>query len=350
MAQRKMLPGLDGIRLAAIVWIVIYHFGVETATAGLYAPRFFTSPACAALVQGAVFWMTALSGVCLGLKYAGRPLRPGEYVKSRFLAIYPLFWLFFLPLFFYSDILHGNNAGVPRWKVVLSLIGMDGYLQPWTATFYKIGEWYLGVQVLLYCLFPLILLCSRRRAGRLGLAAALLALWLAAPRILPAEADVFHTVLGQLPVFAAGTALGQWLAAPPAAAPQRYLPWLLTVGLLDAALTLGLLGMEPYWTYSLAALGLFWPAFRLGQLLRGRGAALAHRASRLCYGVYLAHHVGITLVLIPLLAGLGGGAALWWAGLAACLAGAFLAAAAGQGIVSAAMRLSARKRREKAEE
>ena len=113
MAQRKMLPGLDGIRLAAIVWIVIYHFGVETATAGLYAPRFFTSPACAALVQGAVFWMTALSGVCLGLKYAGRPLRPGEYVKSRFLAIYPLFWLFFLPLFFYSDILHGNNVLAP---------------------------------------------------------------------------------------------------------------------------------------------------------------------------------------------------------------------------------------------
>lgn len=345
MQQRQMLPGLDGIRLAAILWIAVYHYGVETVTAELAQPGWFTSPGCAALVQGAVFWMTALSGVCLGLKYAGRPFHPAEYLKSRFLAIYPLFWLFFLPLFWYSDLWHGNNAGVPRWKVLLSLAGLDGYLQPWTSTFYKIGEWYLGVQILLYCLFPLLLLCCRRRAGRLGLAAALLALWASVPAWMPETVDVFHSVLGQLPAFGAGVLLGGHLSDPAAANPRNAKLWIFSAVLLAGALTAALLDLGSYRVYSLAALGLFWPAFCLGQQLRGKGAAVAHRASRLCYGVYLVHHVGITLVLVPLLRRLGGGTALWWAGLAACLAGAFLAAAVGQGIVGAVLRLLAKPRR-----
>ena len=81
---QKTLPGLDGIRLAAILWIAVYHFGAELSVAGAYSPAFFTTGACAALVLGAVFWMTALSGACLSLKYTAVPFRLGEYAKNRF--------------------------------------------------------------------------------------------------------------------------------------------------------------------------------------------------------------------------------------------------------------------------
>lgn len=333
--QRKTLPGLDGIRLAAILWIVLYHYGVETAAAGVFSPPFFTSRACAALVQGAVFWMTALSGACLGLKYAAAPWRPAEYVKSRFLAIYPLFWLFFFPLFLYSDVLHHNNAGVAPWRLVFSVLGVDGFVQPWTPTFYKIGEWYLGCQILLYCLFPLLLFAWRSRAGRGVMAACVLLVWGLSPFVTPQGVDVFHTVCGQLPAFAAGAAFGRALAAPQRAGRR---PWAASGALLAAAGLGALARLPAYHLYSLAALGLFWPALQLGQLMRGRAAAAAHRAARLCYGVYLIHHVGITLVLAPRLQALQAGPALWCAGLAACLAGSFAAAWVGQRLVGLALR------------
>ncbi len=337
-----MLPGLDVIRLAAILWIVLYHFGVETASGGVFSPAFFTSRACAAMVQGAVFWMTALSGVCLSLKYAARPWRPGEYAKSRFLAIYPLFWLFFFPLFLYSDVLHRNNAGVAPWRLIFSVLGVDGFVQPWTPTFYKIGEWYLGCQVLLYCLFPLLLFAWRSRAGRGVLAAVLAVLWAAAPFALPEGVDIFHTVWGQLPAFGLGTVFGRWMANPDTL--PKPLPWATAAGLLGLAAAGAAAGLPDYHVYSLAALGLFWPACRLGQHLRGAAAGLAHRAARLCYGVYLIHHVGITLVLLPRLQAVQAGPGLWCLGLAGCLAGSFLAAWAGQKLVGLILRLPRRSR------
>ena len=336
---QKTLPGLDGIRLAAILWIAVYHFGAELSVAGAYSPAFFTTGACAALVLGAVFWMTALSGACLSLKYTAVPFRLGEYAKNRFWAIYPLLWLFFFPLFLYSDVLHHNNAGVAPWRLVFSVLGIDGYLSAWTPTFYKIGEWYLGCQILLYCLFPLVLWGLRRRGRQGVLAAAMLVLWGAVPFLFPDNVDPFHTVCGQLPVFAAGAAFGRWLADPQQAGRK---PLAASAGLLAAAVLCGAASLPDYYTYSLAALGLFWPAFLLGQLLRGRAAALAHRAARLCYGVFLVHHVGITLVLAPRLKALPASPAVWAAGLAACLAGAFLAAWVGQAIVGFLRRLLSR--------
>ena len=50
--------------------------------------------------------------------------------------------------------MHGNNADIPRWRVIFSVLGLDGYLAPVTVTFYKIGEWFLGVILILYLVFP----------------------------------------------------------------------------------------------------------------------------------------------------------------------------------------------------
>lgn len=35
------------------------------------------------------------------------------------------------------------------------IIGVDGYMQQFTSTFYKIGEWFLGCLLILYFLFPI---------------------------------------------------------------------------------------------------------------------------------------------------------------------------------------------------
>lgn len=125
MKEFKHLPGLDLIRVFGILVVVFYHYQVETAVRGLCPADFL--PAMEPLVQVAVYTMTLLSGSCLCWQEKSRSWSMKRYLWGRFLAIYPLFWLCFFPIFIYSDIICGNNEGVAPWKLLLSIVGVDGY-------------------------------------------------------------------------------------------------------------------------------------------------------------------------------------------------------------------------------
>lgn len=49
-----------------------------------------------------------------------------------------------------------SSLGIPKWRFVLTLIGMDGYLSEYGSGFYVLGEWFLGFIVLFYIIFPLL--------------------------------------------------------------------------------------------------------------------------------------------------------------------------------------------------
>lgn len=286
---------LDLVRLGATLAILLYHFLIEMNQARLVALSPLGAQYINALAELSINLFFLLSGFTLALRWQGRfEIRP--YLASRIQAIYPQFWVGFLFLFFYGEILHGNNAGIPRWKVVFSLLGLDGYLLPYTSTFYKIGEWYLGCQILLYLVFPLVLKMQSSRALR-GLA--LLgsgALWLLWPYVCPAFLDPGRTVLGRLLPFAMGVML-------PGFAQEQ------TRARTGAALAAGL-------SLSVAAAGcpmrypmLFAAVFILlrAWLLRRQGENAPPFCRRLtgvlsgkCYGVFLIHHVYLTIVLVPL--------------------------------------------------
>ena len=135
MKEFKHLPGLDLIRVFGILVVVFYHYQVETAVRGLCPADFL--PAMEPLVQVAVYTMTLLSGSCLCWQEKSRSWSMKRYLWGRFLAIYPLFWLCFFPIFIYSDIICGNNEGVAPWKLLLSIVGVDGYFQSFTPDVYK---------------------------------------------------------------------------------------------------------------------------------------------------------------------------------------------------------------------
>ena len=274
------LPGLDAVRIAATLTILLYHFEAETATAGLAPP-----PVLGPCAQIAIWALFLLSGAALA--WQGRDeMRLSAYFRRRAAAIYPAFWLVFFPLFLYSDVLHANNAAVPRWKLVFSVLGLDGYAQSFTATYYKIGEWFLGCLILLYLLFPLLL---RLRNSRVC-AAVLAVLWFAWPQVCPAGIDPNHTLLGTLPVFALGVFFGGRLKAASFGG-----------GLLFAAVALfaALLPLPARGTLLLAAVASFWVLFACGQRLCGRAARVAAVLAKNCYGTFLVHHVLLTLVLLP---------------------------------------------------
>lgn len=178
-------PGLDVIRLAALLPVLCYHFCIEAARLGFAVPAILVGRGMADWVEIGLAWFFLLSGAALCLQWQGR-FRWRPYLVGRAAAMYPAFWLGFAVLFIYGEILHGNNAQIPRWRVIFSVLGVDGYLAPVTPTFYKIGEWFLGVILLLYLVFPLLLWCMDRPLRRRILLTALVALQLLWPALCPA--------------------------------------------------------------------------------------------------------------------------------------------------------------------
>ena len=207
---RNYRPGLDVVRLAALLPVLCYHYCIEAARLGFAVPTALIGRGMADWVEIGLAWFFLLSGAALCLQWQGR-FSARRYFVGRVAATYPAFWLGFAALFVYGEVLHGNNADIPRWRVVFSVLGLDGYLAPVTVTFYKIGEWFLGVILILYLVFPLLLWCMetplRRRA--LGVLMAVLAVvW---PLVCPAPWEAGHTVLGRLPAFALGVWFGSSL-------------------------------------------------------------------------------------------------------------------------------------------
>ena len=207
---RHYRPGLDVVRLAALLPVLCYHYCIEAARLGFAVPTALISRGMADWVELGLAWFFLLSGAALCLQWQGRfALR--RYLAGRAAATYPAFWLGFAALFLYGEVLHGNNAGIPRWRVIFSLLGLDGYLTPVTVTFYKIGEWFLGVILILYLVFPLLLWCMETQLRRRVLAVGMAVLAVVWPLICPAPWEAGHTVLGRLPAFALGVWFGSFL-------------------------------------------------------------------------------------------------------------------------------------------
>lgn len=297
-------PGLDVVRLGAVLPVLCYHFCIEAAGRGFAVPVQLIGRGMADWVEVGLAWFFLLSGAALCLQWRGRfAWRP--YLAGRAAAMYPPFWLGFFALFFYGEILHGNNPQVPRWRVVFSVLGLDGYLAPVTPTFYKIGEWFLGVILLLYLVFPLLLWCMQTRRRRIVLLAVMVLLQLVWPALCPAPLDAGHTVLGRMPVFGLGVWFGTLLGAEKTMFPRCL--WAL------AALPLLWVAALPRLAVLLVvSAGLFWAVYALGQRLPRRYWGPLRRIAGWTYGVYLVHHVLLTLVLLPAAAGLGLPLWLWF--------------------------------------
>lgn len=297
-------PGLDVIRLAALLPVLCYHFCIEAARLGFAVPTALIGRAMADWVEVGLAWFFLLSGTALCLQWRGR-FRWRPYLVGRAAAMYPAFWIGFGALFFYGEILHGNNAQIPRWRVLFSVVGLDGYLAPLTPTFYKIGEWFLGVILLLYLLFPLLLRAMDTPAGRRALGILLTLLQWIWPFVCPVPLEAGHTVLGRLPAFALGVWFGIQLAEDRSLFPAclwglAALPllWVPAVPRLAVLLVL--------------SAALFWAVYALGQRLPAAAWGFLRRPAAWSYGVYLVHHVLLTLVLLPAAGRLGWPLPLWF--------------------------------------
>lgn len=144
-------PATDFIRVFVTVGVITYHFWVYSN----YKYKLSTSN----LIYNSTFFM--LSGYLIYQRYNN--IKGVENTKKFYInrakRIFPIYYLVWL--FFYIDTVmkNGKNffyAGKP-FNILLTLLGLDGYLSSRFTTYYQVGEWFFGAIIICYVMYPLLL-------------------------------------------------------------------------------------------------------------------------------------------------------------------------------------------------
>lgn len=149
---------LDVIRCCSAIVIVLFHFSCLLVDFGYSGySNFFLEYANGrwGRIGVLLFFMISGSGLILGSR---EHFDVKAFYKKRWMKLFPLFFLCYIPLYFVDAILIHKEflyAGSPL-KFLLTFVGMDGYLSEWIPNYYIIGEWFLGALILIYVLFPIL--------------------------------------------------------------------------------------------------------------------------------------------------------------------------------------------------
>lgn len=140
--NKKRLLYLDFIRAIATILIVMVHYNVlylllptpapEKAFIGTYFFRVYLGD-----LGSTLFFI--ISGAALMRVYE-EECDLKLFYKKRFLSIFPMFWIAFIIDFLIRVYLNGGiNPTIPKWRFILSAIGMDSYLEDVIPSFYCVG-------------------------------------------------------------------------------------------------------------------------------------------------------------------------------------------------------------------
>ncbi|MCM1263319.1 MAG: acyltransferase [Butyrivibrio sp.] len=161
--KKERVLYLDLIRIICFLMVTAFHFS-DTAKAYAINADVELYQGIVRIVWGpiAVSCFFMVSGASLIYRYGQEEFSLKEFYKKRFFGLYPLFWLAYL--FAFLDFFYRAKSmpTAPKINFLLSVIAMDGYFSDWIPTFYLIGEWFLGVIVVLYLLFPLYRVVMRK--------------------------------------------------------------------------------------------------------------------------------------------------------------------------------------------
>ena len=164
--RKQRIYEFDLIKLIAMLSVFTIHFTRELENAGIQAAvKIFPDTIFHVYLGGfGVSLFFIVSGASLMYVY-GDSCKLKQFYKKRFLAIYPMFWMAFLiatGIQFFR--LQNINPAIPKWKIIYSVLGIDGNALWWGPNFYQLGEWFLGVIICLYVIFPLLRNCLIRSA------------------------------------------------------------------------------------------------------------------------------------------------------------------------------------------
>ena len=159
--KQERLFYLDFVRAIAAISIILTHFNAKYLYLNPPAPEkavITTRISNLYIGDWGVSLFFIISGAALMYVYADR-CELKSFYKKRFLSIYPMFWMAYIGAFCFMFYVNRSviRSGIPKWRMLFSVLGLDGLLlSNGVETYYILGEWFLGVIVMLYILFPLI--------------------------------------------------------------------------------------------------------------------------------------------------------------------------------------------------
>lgn len=164
--KKERLFYLDFIRAVATIMILMCHYNAVfiyfTSSEVWHKNQILGSFPCGIYIGNfAVALFFIISGASLMYVHGDRNEKYFIFEKKRLKALFPMFYLAYLIVFLLRFIEAGGlKEGVPRRNMIFTFLGMDGMLDALCGgripTFYILGEWFLGVIILLYLLFPLL--------------------------------------------------------------------------------------------------------------------------------------------------------------------------------------------------
>lgn len=158
ITKKKEISGISFARVTLILLIVFIHF---LGSSGRKFPiiSFYLYPPWNSLL--AVDFLM-ISGAVLYYNHSEVPSLKEFYFK-RFKSIYPPFYLAYIYFYIRQVFELGDlfTHGQP-WSLIFTLLGIDGYVATKFPSYNLIGEWSLGVIILLYILYPLLVKCINK--------------------------------------------------------------------------------------------------------------------------------------------------------------------------------------------
>lgn len=157
---KERLFYLDFVRALAAISIVITHYNAIFLYANPQINNCYVIHAFIFNIYIGGFGVSLfliISGAALMYVY-GQACNLKKFYLKRFKTLYPMFWIAYIIAFLVIYVWKGawKYTTIPKGKLLLSVIGMDGYLADVMPTFYLVGEWFLGFIVIFYFVFPLL--------------------------------------------------------------------------------------------------------------------------------------------------------------------------------------------------
>lgn len=177
--RRKRIVAFDVIAIFSCLCVTIVHFNASISgyngtfqyPNSLISNFYFDGTVYLGSIGVSLFFM--LSGA--RQMYTYKDVK--TFFSRRVATLYPMFWIAWIVAIL-ADFLTNKGIGTERpYLMVFSLLGMDGYLASLgllSFDYYRLGEWFLGCIICLYCVFPILhWLLKKTPIGTLCLAIAL---------------------------------------------------------------------------------------------------------------------------------------------------------------------------------
>lgn len=159
--KKEHLFTLDFVRVLAAVMIVVFHYNVVS----VMMPEvdkpvlLFIHYANGTMGHIGVSLFFILAGASLMYSSPAK-LNLKEFFRKRFLAILPIYWITYAAFFIHNYLIKRVfGFDKPLWRFLLTVIGMDGYLNSIIPNYYLLGEWFIGCILIIYLLYPLLHKC-----------------------------------------------------------------------------------------------------------------------------------------------------------------------------------------------